>query len=152
MDYSEIIDLARKLGIQGMTEKELIEYEPKSGGLSGGVSWAYALADRLISCHKAGVAHDWLYERGGSELDRVKADRLFCYTATLSGKFIPDWLESWNCQAGKTKPRRWLIAARNTMVWPAPFARMTWRIVRAWGSCTWRFGCSADRIEASDVL
>ena len=89
MEYTEIVALAQKLGIHDMTAEKLERYEPESDGLSGGVSRLYAWCNRLISCHRAGVAHDWLYKRGGTAEERRRADRLFCYAAALSGKFLP---------------------------------------------------------------
>lgn len=131
MEYSEIVLMAEKLGISGMNAQELIKYEPQSDGLSGGVSKLYGLLGRLISCHKAGVAHDWLYERGGTAHDRLMADRLFCYSAAMSGKFIPGWLETWFNQQGGKLPVRIVISLRNTAVWWIPFAQLGWCVVRA---------------------
>jgi hypothetical protein len=131
MEPSNISTLAGKLGIT-LSAREITDYAPKSDGLSGGVSWLYSLRGKLISCHWAGVAHDCLYARGGTELDRLKADRLFCYAAALSGKVIPGQLEIWLCQAGSTKRARLAIAARNWLAWWLwPFGRLIWRIMRA---------------------
>lgn len=132
MDYPEIIALAEKMGIAGLDAYKLRVYEAKSDGLSGGVSRLYALCNKLISCHQAGVVHDWLYERGGTGQDRARADRLFCYAAALSGKFIPGRLEKWLRQAGSTRRARLAIAARNWLAWWLwPFGRLAWRIIRA---------------------
>lgn len=119
MTYTEIINLAEKMGITGLDETALLEYESKSDGLSGGVSKLYALLDRLISCHKAGVVHDFLYDRGGTKRDRLMADRLFCYSAALSGSFIPGWLED------RFKK------STCSLFWLVPFARLNWRVFRA---------------------
>ena len=131
MDYAEIVTMAGKLGIRGMTAQALREYEPQSDGLSGGVSSFYACLNKLISCHKAGVAHDWLYERGGTMHDRLKADRLFCFATAMSGKFIPGWLEDWFSQWAARPWKQRLINARNGLVWWLPFARRGWRVFRA---------------------
>lgn len=105
MDYSQIQALALTLGITTLDGKDLAAYEPLSDGCSGRLSWAYALVGREISCHKACVAHDFLYEWGGNRKDRKKADRLLRLCAARSGFFPPGW-----------KGR----------------ARRGWRLLRAW--------------------
>ena len=107
MTYADIVKRAKRRGILGMTAQALEDYEPESDGLSGGVSWFYSLFGLRISCHKAGVAHDWLYERGGTERDREKADSLFRDCAANMGSMPTD---SW----GKVV-RAWRLFRANVM-------------------------------------
>lgn len=121
MTPADISALAAKLGIV-LTAQEIIDYAPKSDGLSGGVSWLYGLRGKLISCHWAGVAHDCLYERGGSPAERKLADILFRIACARSGSRVPGWLE---------KMRREFPKTALLFCWVPPLRR-TWRWARSW--------------------
>lgn len=121
MSPAEISALAAGLGIT-LTANELIAYAPESDGLSGGVSWLYSLRGKLISCHWAGVAHDCLYERGGTAAERKLADKLFRLACCRSGKPVPGWLARMRGEFAKTA----LL-----FCWLPPLRR-GWRCARAW--------------------
>lgn len=126
MDYKDIVELANKLGIYSLDVKSLEEFESQSDGLSGGVSKLYSWFNKLISCHKAGVVHDYLYTIGGNTKNRRVADYLFCYSTALSGKFIPGWLEELFNSTNKYK----LFLSR--LLWWYPFIRLGWRCIRSY--------------------
>ena len=104
MTYTEIKARARKYGITKLEHANLDAYEPMSDGCSGGLSWLYELGGTKISCHRACVAHDYLYDQGGTAKDRRKADKLLRWCAANSGDFSG---------------------------WQGPFRRV-WRHCRAW--------------------
>lgn len=106
MNYQEIQATAlEKCGIIYLVDVDLADYAPYSDGCSGGVSTAYALLLRqTISCHKACVTHDWLYEYGGNSADRKRADKLLRLCAaksgSVTGRFAPvkkawRWIRAW---------------------------------------------------------
>lgn len=101
MNYKEIQTLALELGIIALEGKDLAAYAPLSDGCSGRLSWIYGLVGKKISCHKACVAHDFLYEWGGGRKERKKADKLLRISAARSGYFPPDWKGTarrlWRC-------------------------------------------------------
>lgn len=104
MTYAEIKRHALELGITRLEYADLPSYEPLSDGCSGGLSRLYAIGGHTISCHRACVAHDYLYDQGGTPNDRKKADKLLRRCAARSGDFTG---------------------------WPGPFRRL-WRYFRAW--------------------
>lgn len=104
MTYAEIQAEALTMGVTALEGKDLADYEALSDGCSGGLSQLYALAGREMSCHTCCVAHDFLYEWGGTGEDRKKADGLLQWCAAKSGDFTG---------------------------WKGPF-RKAWRWVRSW--------------------
>lgn len=79
------LELAHKYGITVLDSIDLEDYASLSDGCSGGLSWAYSLAGKKISCHNCCVAHDFLYSWGGTEEDRKKADKLLRDCAAKAG-------------------------------------------------------------------
>ncbi len=61
---------------------------------SGGVSWAYGLAGRRISCEGCCDIHDLDYQLGGSGKDRRAADKRLrqCMAAPGGWKAARAWL------------------------------------------------------------
>lgn len=104
MTYAEIKRRALAYGIATLEYADLVSYEPLSDGCSGGMSWLYAIGGHTISCHRACVAHDYLYDQGGTAKDRRKADKLLRWCAARSGDFSG---------------------------WRGPFRKL-WRHFRAW--------------------
>lgn len=86
MTYAEILNIAQSLGISHMRQAEVEDYATLSDGCSGGLSRLYALAGRRISCHRACVAHDFLYGWGGDRNARRQADKLLRICAAQSGQ------------------------------------------------------------------
>ena len=121
MEYSAIKAMAAGIGITALHGKELAAYEPFSDGCSGRLSWVYSLAGRKISCHRACVAHDFLYEWGGDAADRKRADRLLRLAAAGSGRF-----EGWRAPLR----RRW----RGARAW------IMYAAVRLFGKSHWNGG------------
>jgi hypothetical protein len=99
-----LVELAYSLGIPHLQGVDLADYALFSDGCSGRLSWLYSLSGKQISCHMCCVAHDFLYEWGGSGHDRKLADALLRICAANVGSF-----EGWR----------------------APFRR-AWRSFRAW--------------------
>ena len=54
-------------------------------GCSGGLSWAYSLAGRRISCEHCCDLHDQRYQLGGTPAQRLDADRELCDCAAAGG-------------------------------------------------------------------
>lgn len=102
--YDDIKVRAAEKGIEALKGVDLLDYEPLSDGCSGGLSRLYALGGREISCHLCCVAHDFLYEWGGNDRDRKKADQLLQWCAARAGsasgwkapfRYVWRWARSW---------------------------------------------------------
>ena len=126
MTYTEIKARARKYGITKLEHANLEAYEPMSDGCSGGLSWLYALGGTKISCHRACVAHDYLYDQGGTARDRKKADKLLRWCAAVPPS-LPRLTDTPGTWWGAMKSAARHLA--DCLWWPM---RRAWRQFRAW--------------------
>ena len=126
MTYADIKRRALELDITLLESADLAAYEPMSDGCSGGLSWLYALGGTKISCHRACVAHDYLYDQGDTGADRKKADKLLRWCAAIPPPLPRITAAPTTWRGAATAALRHLA---DCLWWPV---RRAWRWIRAW--------------------